>query len=134
MLQTDNTQAHHDHGSRSEPELDSRRRYRHAFLARYLKPLVFDAMLARGWRQYEVAEWLDISERALSEYLTGRSHPSDEQLRKFAPLRCDAGRVRRVILADKLAYWIDHMDAEIDDVRGALRRIEAERARRASDN
>ncbi|NKB90299.1 MAG: hypothetical protein GKS06_18995 [Acidobacteria bacterium] len=116
--------------SKPSPTPDgSHRRYRYAFVARYLKPLVFETMLARGWRQYHVAEWLGMPDHALSEYLTGRSHPSEGRLRELGRLGCEMSRLRRAMLADKLTYWIDTMDIGVDDVVGAVRRIEAEQDR-----
>ena len=77
-------------------------RYRFGFLARYLRPLVFEARVSRSCRQFEVAEWLEMPGHALSEYLTCRSHPSEEREQKLLRLGCDVRRLRRAILADKL--------------------------------
>jgi len=101
-------------------------RYRFGFLARYLRPLVFEARVSRGFRQYEVAEWIEIPGHALSEYLTRRSHPSEEREQKLMRLGCDVRRLRRAMLADKLSFWMEKMDLTVDDLDGAVRRVEAE--------
>lgn len=101
-------------------------RYRFGFLARYLRPLVFDARVSRSCRQYEVAEWLEIPGHALSEYLTCRSHPSEEREQKLLRLGCDVRRMRRAMLADKLSFWMEKMDLTVDDLGGAVRRVDAE--------
>ncbi|NKB89207.1 MAG: hypothetical protein GKS06_13400 [Acidobacteria bacterium] len=108
---------------------DGRRRYRYGFVARYLKPLVFDLMMVRDIRQYEVARWLGIPDHALSEYLTARSHPSAERQQDLERIGAELRRLKRAMLADKIQYWIDNMAFEIEDVYGALRRIETETAR-----
>ena len=108
---------------------DARRRYRYGFVARYLKPLVFDLMVLREWRQYDVARALGIPDHALSEYLTARSHPSTDRQQDLEKIGAEVRRLRRAMLADKIQYWIDNMAFEIEDVYGALRRIEAERVR-----
>ena len=89
-------------------------------------------MVSRDCRQYEVAEWLGISDRALSEYLTGQSHPSGSQLQKLERLGSDGTRLKRAMLADKLSHWMDGYDVTPEDVDASLRRIEAEVARRNS--
>ncbi len=101
-------------------------RYRFGFLARYLRPLVFEARVSRSCRQYEIAEWLEIPGHALSEYLTRRSHPSGEREQKLMRLGCDVRRLRRAILADKLSFWMEKMDLTVDDLGGAVRRVDAE--------
>ena len=58
---------------------EARRRYRYGFVARYLKPLVFDLMMVQEWRQYEVARWLGIPDHALSEYLTTLFESGDQE-------------------------------------------------------
>jgi len=109
-------------------------RYRFGFLARYLRPLVFEARVSRSCRQYEVAQWLGIPSHALSEYLTRRSHPSSEREQKLLRLGCDVRRLRRAMLADKLGFWMDKMELSIDDLGGALRRVDAEVSQASDKN
>ncbi len=101
-------------------------RYRRGFLARYLRPFVFDTMLKHQWTQTQVAAWLGMPSKVLSDYLTGRAHPSPQREHELLRLGCDQRRLRRVLLSDKLAGLLESMDLCPDEARGALRRIEAD--------
>ncbi len=107
-------------------ELSPAHRYRFGFLACYLRPLVFRARMSRGWRQYEIAEWLEIPDHSLSEYLTCRSHPSEEREQKLLRLGCNPRHLRRAILADKLSFWMDKRGLSEDDLGAAVRQVGAE--------
>jgi predicted transcriptional regulator len=82
--------------------------------------------MSRGYRQYEVAKWLEIPDHSLSEYLTCRSHPSEDREEKLLRLGGDLRRLRRAILADKISFWIEKLDLTVDDAGGALRQVDAE--------
>ncbi len=100
-------------------------RYSQGFLARYLRPLIFEQTIARGWRQYHVAKWLGLTNHSLSEYLNRRAHPAMESLPQFEVLGCDVQRLRRAIVADKLLLWMEQLQLNSGDVERALRRIDA---------
>lgn len=109
-------------------------RYARGFLARYLRPFVFDVMVRHEWSQAEVADSLGMPGHALSDYLSRRAHPSPEREQQLLRLGCDARRLRRVLLADKLAGLLETMDLCPDEARGALRRIEADHSRHTANS
>ena len=101
-----------------------RARYRFGFFARYLRSFVLAKMDAEGWRQYEVAAWLDMPTHALSEYLNRHTHPSPERRKKLLRLGCSEAELSRVEFADKLDWWMSSHGLGADDVIGSLDSIQ----------
>ncbi len=104
-------------------------RYREGFLARYLRPLIFEQTVVRGWHQYDVARWLGLTTEALSEYLNRRAHPCIDELDRFTKLGCEPGRLRRAIVADKLLLWMTQLHLDTADIERALQRLDSVDAR-----
>ena len=113
----------------SAPSMRSRMRarYRLGFVAKYLRPLVFEKMHREGWRQYQVADWIGVPRHALSEYLSRRTHPSAERRARLLKLGCDEADLVRAELADKLEWWMRTNGATSLEVRESLGIIEAYR-------
>jgi len=106
------------------PARKPRARYRFGFFARYLRQFVLAKMDAEGWRQYEVAEWLDMPQHALSEYLNRHTHPSPDRRAKLLRLGCQAEELDRAEFADKLEWWMKTHGMAADDVVDSLEFIQ----------
>lgn len=98
------------------------------FLGRYLEPMVSRVATSRGWRQREVADWLDLPAPLLSDYLAGLAHPLPPQQQRLVRLGCDVPELRRAMLADVLRGWMHTAGLSIVDVRSAVRSVVAETA------
>lgn len=101
-----------------------RARYRFGFFARYLRTFVLAKMDAEGWRQYDVAAWLDMPTHALSEYLNRHTHPSPERREKLLRLGCTETELARAEFADKLDWWMASHGLGPDDVINSLDAIQ----------
>jgi len=101
-----------------------RARYRFGFFARYLRQFVLAKMDAEGWRQYDVAKFLDMPTHALSEYLNRHTHPSQERRRKLLRLGCEEGELARAEFADKLEWWMSSNGLGPDAVIASLDSIQ----------
>jgi len=102
-----------------------RARYRFGFFARYLRQFVLAKMDAEGWRQYDVARFLDMPTHALSEYLNRHTHPSQERRRKLLRLGCEEGELARAEFADKLEWWMSSNGLGPEAVIASLDSIQA---------
>jgi transcriptional regulator with XRE-family HTH domain len=90
---------------------------------------VGEIRVRQGLRQQEIARDVGLPPHALSEYLNCRAHPSEERQEVLTKLGCDLGRVRRAILADKLAYWMAKLDLDAEDLITAARQVHDEAVR-----
>jgi hypothetical protein len=119
-LTAQSDQGHERAGSSPRP----RARYRFGFFARYLRQFVLAKMDAEGWRQYDVAKFLDMPTHALSEYLNRHTHPSQERRRKLLRLGCEEGELARAEFADKLEWWMSSNGLGPDAVISSLDSIQ----------
>jgi hypothetical protein len=102
-----------------------RARYRFGFFARYLRQFVLAKMDAEGWKQFEVADWLDIPQHALSEYLNRHTHPSPERRTNLVRLGCQEAEMDRAEFTDKLEWWMSTHGLASAEVVASLESIQA---------
>ncbi len=122
-----------EHTNQSDPDQQRgadgshrpRARYRFGFFARYLRQFVLAKMDAEGWRQYDVAKFLDMPTHALSEYLNRHTHPSRDRRLKLLRLGCEESELARAEFADKLEWWMSSNGLGPDAVIASLDSIQS---------